>query len=357
MFCTTNPRTVTVTADATYMALFGADQSDAPQIAYVGVDANGHNSVCWTPRTGGSAVSYRIYSEGTQVGVYEQVGIVQATGAASYTWSDDQSNPAVRAYSYRLTEVSADGTESAQSAPHTTMHLQTSQGQGGAWNLSWTPYAGFAYSTYRVYRGTTAASLSLLTTLPASSTTYSDLTAGGVNYYYQIEVVQLNGNKSVTGNSRSNIVTTDPEPQRYTLTVLSADITHGTVTGGGSYEQGETATLEATATEGYVFLQWQDGSTTNPRSVTVTADATYMAYFAASQGIGDAETDDVVLTAVDGRVTISGAEGHRVTLVDALGRTLYRGTATEPLTVEAPATGIYLLQVEGHPAHRISVVR
>ena len=65
----------------------------------------------------------------------------------------------------------------------------------------------------------------------------------------------------------------------------------------------------------------------------------------------------MTITARNGRIQVSGAEGRQVTLSDALGRILYRGTATEPLTVEAPATGIYLLQVEGHPAHRISVVR
>lgn len=68
-------------------------------------------------------------------------------------------------------------------------------------------------------------------------------------------------------------------------------------------------------------------------------------------------SDGVSVQSRNGHLLVTGASGLLVTLSDLQGRILYRGTATEPLTVEAPATGIYLLQVEGHPAHRISAVR
>ncbi len=54
----------------------------------------------------------------------------------------------------------------------------------------------------------------------------------------------------------------------------------GTVSGGGSYAAGATATLTATPNTGYHFVQWQDGNTQNPRTITVTGDATYTAAFA-----------------------------------------------------------------------------
>ena len=34
-----------------------------------------------------------------------------------------------------------------------------------------------------------------------------------------------------------------------------------------------------------------------------------------------------------------------------------RGIATDALTLDIPATGIYLLQLDGQPAHRIAVVK
>lgn len=68
--------------------------------------------------------------------------------------------------------------------------------------------------------------------------------------------------------------------KQYTITVNSNNTAWGTVTGGGTYAENATATLTATAKEGYKFVQWNDGNTSNPRTITVTADATYTATFA-----------------------------------------------------------------------------
>ena len=63
----------------------------------------------------------------------------------------------------------------------------------------------------------------------------------------------------------------------YTLTVQAEG--NGTVTGEGSYKEGETAILKATPDEDYAFSQWSDGNTDNPRQVVVTRDVTYTAVF------------------------------------------------------------------------------
>lgn len=63
----------------------------------------------------------------------------------------------------------------------------------------------------------------------------------------------------------------------YQITV-SAD-GHGSVTGGGLYNDGEKVTLMATANCGYRFSKWNDGNTENPRTVTATGDANYTAQF------------------------------------------------------------------------------
>jgi hypothetical protein len=66
----------------------------------------------------------------------------------------------------------------------------------------------------------------------------------------------------------------------YIITATSANPTMGTVSGGGRYATGATAMLTATPNPGYHFVQWQDGNTQNPRTITVTGDATYTATFA-----------------------------------------------------------------------------
>jgi hypothetical protein len=53
----------------------------------------------------------------------------------------------------------------------------------------------------------------------------------------------------------------------------------GSVTEGGEYAYGTEITLTATANSGYRFTQWSDGNTDNPRIVTVTENKTYTAEF------------------------------------------------------------------------------
>lgn len=71
----------------------------------------------------------------------------------------------------------------------------------------------------------------------------------------------------------------------YKITVKANPSDAGTVTGGGKYDEGASATLEAVANAGYTFVEWNDGNKNNPRVVTVTADAEYVANFAVQSGV------------------------------------------------------------------------
>ena len=77
------------------------------------------------------------------------------------------------------------------------------------------------------------------------------------------------------------VLSSGSTPQTYTVTAVSANTSMGTVTGGGTYDAGTTIQLTATAYQGYEFVTWQDGNTSNPRTITVTENATYTAYFQA----------------------------------------------------------------------------
>ena len=54
---------------------------------------------------------------------------------------------------------------------------------------------------------------------------------------------------------------------------------NGQVTGGGYFWHGDTAILTATPTENHRFIQWDDGDTSNPRTVVVTQDTSFTAHF------------------------------------------------------------------------------
>ena len=70
-----------------------------------------------------------------------------------------------------------------------------------------------------------------------------------------------------------------PATPKYTLAVSASNPLEGTAVGGGGFESGAQATLAAVANAGYHFSQWNDGNTSNPRQVTVTANSSYVAQF------------------------------------------------------------------------------
>ena len=68
----------------------------------------------------------------------------------------------------------------------------------------------------------------------------------------------------------------------YTLAVtVQGD---GSVTGAGPYKMDETAVLTATPSSGFVFSQWSDGNTDNPREVLMAKDTSLTAVFTAVTG-------------------------------------------------------------------------
>ena len=68
-------------------------------------------------------------------------------------------------------------------------------------------------------------------------------------------------------------------PIPYTITVNSSNVSQGSASGGGTYDYGTNHQIAATPNECYQFTQWSDGNTDNPRTITVTGNATYTAEF------------------------------------------------------------------------------
>ena len=85
-----------------------------------------------------------------------------------------------------------------------------------------------------------------------------------------------------------------PAPTTYTITATSANTTMGSVTGGGTYEEGKTVTLTATPKSGYKFVKWSDGTTKSPYTFTATKNVTLTANFMPL-------TDGVSVTTTDNR--------------------------------------------------------
>ena len=88
----------------------------------------------------------------------------------------------------------------------------------------------------------------------------------------------------VTRNQRqpyinANVPVINNNAPQYTITANANPTTGGTVEGAGTYYENTNCTLTAVANHGYAFDNWNDNNTENPRTITVTGDATYTANF------------------------------------------------------------------------------
>jgi hypothetical protein len=124
----------------------------------------------------------------------------------------------------------------------------------------------------------------------------------------------------ITANPRTITVTQDTaftaffEQYIFHVSVTTNDNTMGTVSGENDYQKDSAAVLTATPNAGYRFVQWRDGITYNPRTVTVMQDTVFVAEFEADNGI--AETDNNVFLQIypnpvsGGQITISSEQGN-----------------------------------------------
>ena len=106
---------------------------------------------------------------------------------------------------------------------------------------------------------------------------------------------QENGGGVVTTPGGGDKQQTPAKPKR-TLTVLVTDASFGSVSGGGTFDEGSTQTIQATPNPGYAFMKWSDGNTENPRTVKLTSDLTLTANFeTATTGGGGSGEDNGTL--------------------------------------------------------------
>ena len=253
---TANPRTVTVNNNMNFTAYFTRNQYI---ITVVASPSNGGIV------SGGGAYYYGDYTTLTAIpnSGYEFVG-----------WSDGSNEP-----------------------NHTVMVT------GNATYTATFAAGGSTYYTVSAYVSPTGAgTVSGTGTFPAGSTTTLTAIANGGYAFDHWNDGSTTNPRTVTVNNNMSF-TAYFNSDQYTITVNANPTAGGTVTGGGSYPYGATVTLTATANSGYSFLRWNDGNTSNVRTITVTGNATYTALFMAAGG------ETYVLTVTSGNPILGQVTG------------------------------------------------
>ena len=148
-------------------------------------------------------------------------------------------------------------------------------------------------------------------------------------------------------------------PQQYTITVNSAQPEMGTAFGGGTFDYGTNIFIRADAYAGYEFVQWNDGSTENPRTVTVTGDATYTAYFQPTVGIEDISNPKTNIYSYSNNIVVDNAEGVSVEIYDMAGKLIVseacNNSSHRVFTVNA--NGVYVVRTSNGVTKKVTVIR
>ena len=313
---TDNPRTITVTGNATYTATFAIDQFS------ITVESDNINF--------GNVSGSGTYGYGSEI----QISATPAEHHHFTQWNDGNTdNP-------RTITVTSDSTFTASFAidQHTVTveSADTEMGtvsEGGTYDygneiqISATPAEGYGFATWNdgntdnprtvtvtediTYTATFGAWRTI--TVLSADETMGIVSGGGV--YVEGAQVEISAeavehyhfaqwNDGNTDNPRTITVTGDATYtasfaiDRFTITVESADEAMGTVSESNTYDYGTEIQISATAAEHYHFVQWNDGNTDNPRTITVTEDATYRASFAAESFTITVVSDDEAMGTV-----------------------------------------------------------
>jgi hypothetical protein len=145
-----------------------------------------YNVIVWEKPASGLIEDFLVYRETSQANVYEVIDTVGYNEEPVVT--DFGSNPALRPYRYKVGFMDSENRVFPAGDYHQTIHLTISQGIGGNRNLTWTPYAGFDFSSYNILRKTGSGDYEQIATISSSFSSYTDFDASSENVAYIVAI-------------------------------------------------------------------------------------------------------------------------------------------------------------------------
>ncbi len=300
---TDNPRTITVTCDTTYYAIFG----EKPTYTITVLSSDSER---------GSVSGSGSHLHGTNVTIRANAN----TGYHFARWNDGNTqNP-------RNIQLLKDSTFTAIFEPNT-----------------YTITTG-VYNNYNDRGSVTGGGVfEYKATITLSAT---------ANYGYHFE----KWTDGVTSPTRTEVVTADKKyiavfnPNTYALTLSSANTAMGTVSGAGSYEYGNEVVIRANSNTGYFFDCWSDGNRDNPRTIKITADLSLTASFTDTYiGIKDADEELETLALypnpTTGMITLNRTDVQKIEVLDMMGRVVAVCENSNVVNITALTKGYYTLRI------------
>ncbi|MBO7651415.1 MAG: T9SS type A sorting domain-containing protein [Bacteroidales bacterium] len=139
-------------------------------------------------------------------------------------------------------------------------------------------------------------------------------------------------------------------PVEYTITVVSDDDEMGSAFGGGTYYAGDRVSIYAVANDGYVFLNWDDGNEANPRTITVTGDATYTAEFGPATAVEENVISAIAIypNPTSGIVNFANVEDATIEIYNMMGQvvaSMNNASSKTTIDLSGVANGNYVVRI------------
>ena len=227
---TQNPRTVMVSEDASYIAMFEANL-------------------------------YVVNSQSSD----DEMGIV--TGAGTYPYLATVTLQAIPQTGHHFTQWSDGNTENPRIITLTKDTVLNAQ------------FAINMYSVNILVNDSTMGSVSGSGVYPYLSQVTVSATAAEHHHFVQWGDGSTSNPRQFTVTSDLSLEAIFAEDAKFLISAYTPDTLMGQVYGAGEYYAGTQISLTAVPNAHYQFLQWTDGVTDNPRSVVVLENATFMAVF------------------------------------------------------------------------------
>ena len=189
--------------------------TDEASLCYVSADENQpeNNQIFITSNTdlNGQNVDFHEVLRESSSGNYETIGFIVPP---EESFIDITSDNNTQAYRYKVQTTDVCGQVLMLSDYHKTILLQSNIATDNSVNLSWSPYIGFSFDSYAIYRNVNGTNFDLLTTLASTNTSYNDSAADVVNnsyeYYIAIEAPICNTDPLMSELIKSNIEYINP---------------------------------------------------------------------------------------------------------------------------------------------------
>ncbi|MCR5646350.1 MAG: choice-of-anchor J domain-containing protein [Bacteroidales bacterium] len=251
--------TFTVNDDRTLVANFSTEPQPQPEQYTINVSAD--------PAVGGTVTGGGTYDEGSSCTVtatantdydfenWTENGTVVSTNA-SYTFTVNGDRNLVAHFSY----------EPQPQPEQYTITLTANPVEGGEVS------GGGTYD-----EGTPCTAIATANTGYLFDNWTENGTVVSTNAHYSFNVT---GDRELVANFS---LEPQPQPEMFTINVSAQPADGGTVTGGGTYEEGTSCTVSADANDGYNFVNWTENgfviSTNADYSFTVTGNRNLVAHF------------------------------------------------------------------------------